>query len=179
MARRGNFRSNIPSRGSKRLTDWLINFEQTALLAVPANSKVLVASIAAATMTINAPFTIIRTRGALGVFSDQTAAAEQQLGAIGITLVSDLARAAGVASLPGPATDSNWEGWFWHQWFVNKLQIADATGFAARGGVYFEVDSKAMRKVDSSDALVIVAENSHATHAFEIGVSLRILTKAG
>ena len=49
--------------------------------------------------------TVTRSRGAMMVRSDQSAASETQIGAMGMIVVSDDAFAAGITALPGPATD--------------------------------------------------------------------------
>jgi len=172
MARR---RGNFTSRAPRRLTDWQLGFITNAYVTVPANSKVLLASITAAMLATVAPATIIRTRGIVSVTSDQAAAVEEQLGGIGLTFVSELARAAGVASIPGPVSDFGWEGWFVHQFFAQKQQL----GANANMSQVYEIDSRAMRKFDDDSGLALVAENIDTTEGLDIAVFLRILVKAG
>ncbi len=61
--------------------------------------------------------TVRRTIGNIWVVSDQAAADEVQVGAFGCIVVTDLAAAAGAASIPGPFTDANDDGWFVWQGF--------------------------------------------------------------
>ena len=88
--------------------------------------------------------TIRRTRGLISVASDQSGAVEGQLGAIGFVVVSDLAAAAGAASIPGPVTDAADDGWFVWEPIV---QFSSIVGAAAGRGASYPFDSKAMRKV--------------------------------
>ena len=160
--------------GPRRQTDWQFGFISSSFVTVPASSKVLLASIAGSLLDVNAPSTIIRTRGILTITSDQTGAVEEQLGAVGLTLVSDAALSVGVTAIPGPISDFGWDGWFLHQFFADE-NLAGSN----QSRMTFELDSKAMRKYTGDDALVLMAENSHATHGLQVAIFLRILIKAG
>ena len=54
------------------------------------------------------------------VGSDQVAVVEQQIGALGFIVVSDLAIAAGAASIPSPGFNGSDDGWFVWQAFLAK-----------------------------------------------------------
>ncbi len=178
MARlRGN--TSIRRIGSKRSTDWLIAFTSSAYIAVPANSSVLLGSIASAVLLDTTPFTVIRTRGIVSFSSDQIAANEEQLGGVGLAFTTERARAAGIASLPVPVTSINDDSFFWLQFHGGNFRISSAVGVNPDMATNYEIDSKAMRKVESNDALVLVAENNHATNGFQVAVFIRILIKAG
>ncbi len=106
--------------------------------------------------------TIVRTRGWIGVASDQAAVSEAFVGALGFAIASDQAVAVGVGSLPTPYTDQDSELWFVHQFFTSRMDI-DSAGLATRRGYdMFSFDSKAMRKMQSGQTLVIVVENGSA-----------------
>ena len=79
-------------------------------------------------------------------------------GAFGIAVVSDIARATGITAIPGPFTDSDWDGWFVHQFFAGRYAFDDATGARILSWEY-EIDSKAMRKVGGDEAIVFVGES--------------------
>ncbi len=166
-------------RGSRRQTDWGISIQTNAEVNIAASTSALVASAAAATLAPFAPFTIVRTRGVLWFGSDQEAADEIQIGAMGLAIVSEAARAAGAASIPGPMTDATFDGWFAHQYFANKFSFVTAAGFDSVSGRMIEFDSKGMRKVTTDDALVFVIENFGATQGINVTFGLRILLKAG
>ena len=90
------------------------------------------------------------------VQSDQTASDEEQFGAVGMCVVSDLAIAAGIGSIPDPVSDEASELWFLHQAFMASM--IGGTEFGIRSTT-FEFDSRAMRKVDDSKSIVVVVEN--------------------
>ena len=96
------------------------------------------------------------------------------VGAIGFGLVSDQAFGAGAASLPGPWSDPDWDGWFlWMPWSF-RWEFADASG-QVLGDARKTIDSKAMRKVGQNETLVVMAE-SQGTAAV-VAVSFRLLVK--
>ena len=179
MPRVRTFR-NAVSRSGKRQTDWFIGFVSAANTNVPANSKVLFGRVTAAALESIAPATVVRTRGVIRVASDQNAASELQLGALGLAFVSETAGALGVTAIEGPFSGSLWDGWFVHQFFMQGYQVTTAVGYSqGNAAEFFTVDSKAMRKFESDESLVFMVENSHATHGLDISVGLRILVKAG
>jgi len=160
-------------RGSRKATDWSASAAQVGSVAIAAATKALLQTF----VPIAGGETVIRTRGTFSVASDQFAASELQIGALGICIVSDIAAAAGAASIPGPATNADWGGWFVHQYFSRWLEFASAVGIEPNFGMSFEIDSKAMRKIDENDRLVVMVENSTAGHGIEVMESFRFLTK--
>ena len=171
MARRAAGRGFV--RSARKGTDWSASLAQTGTVAVAAGSKTLLQTFT----PVTGGETVIRTRGIFTIASDQSSANELQIGALGICVVSDIAAAAGVASIPGPATNAAWGGWMVHQYFARFYEVITAVGVAADFGTSFEVDSKAMRKVDENDRLVVVVENSASAHGIEIMESFRFLSK--
>ncbi len=172
-------RSNVIRNPSlRRKTSWGgTAVAGTAYVAVGTSSKGLLLSITSTSLLDLVPATIVRTRGMLAFRSDQIAQTEDQIGALGIAVVSEQARAAGAASIPGPQTDSDWDGWyFWTPLYAN-LELGSGTAFQPRFQTNIMVDSKAMRKLNSNDAVVVMAENNSAVHALEIAVNLRTLFK--
>ena len=100
------------------------------------------------------PFTVIRARMQLFLRSDQAASAEDQAAAFGMCVVSDQAVAIGVTAVPTPVTDLASD-----LWFVHRYLMASYSGIAGGArGIPYEVDSKAMRKVDLGQDLISVAE---------------------
>jgi len=104
------------------------------------------------------PGTIVRTRGIITVFPQDFSADSTVVGAFGIGMVSAEAFAAGVASIPEPFSDADWGGWMVMVPFTFHFEFQSATG-AEMVHVQYEVDSKAMRKVEPSTVLVAVAES--------------------
>ena len=122
-------------------------------------------------------FTLVRTRGLLSVASDQTAATEFQIGAVGIAIVSTAAFTAGAASVPTPVTEAAWDGWLWYQSFANRMVFVSGVGLETPYAVQFEIDSKAMRKVSADETLIVVAENASGAHGLSIAAPIRTLLK--
>ncbi len=177
MARGRTFVSS--RRVSKRLTDWAFVVSSSGVTNIPLGSKVLAASLSAAQLAGAAPGTVIRTRGVLHVTSDTTGAGEVQTGAMGIGFVSETARALGVTAISGPDTDALWDGWFVHQFIEQRTLFSSAVGIDMAPGVQYIIDSKAMRKFDGSDGLVVMFENTSATFGYDVVLGLRFLVKAG
>ena len=167
------------SRSPRRATDWQLAVLSVGRTGVPAGTKVLIASIGSAALSAIAPGTIVRTRGIITIDSDQQAASEDQVGGFGVGLVNEVARALGVTALPGPSTDALWDGWFVHQFIQERFLFVSGVGVAPNAGRRYIIDSKAMRKFESDEGLIIMAENSSSTNGMNIGVSLRFLVKAG
>ncbi len=156
-------------------TDWT-RLGSTASVVVAAGTKVLLASFTSTEDGV----TVRRTRGRVAVMSDQSAVAEEQLGAFGIVKVTTVALAAGAASIPGPITDDDDQGWMVYEPFV---ELSDMTpgGAAARasGPNAIIVDNKAMRKVPFGFALAVMIENASATTGLEVNFRLAVLTSSG
>ena len=164
MARARFVRSSTrPNRG------W--SYVQTATsTTVPAASKVLLGSFTNAT---GVDLTILRVIGGLSVASDQTAAIEEQLGAFGMIVVTDIALAAGIASIPGPVTDGGDDGWFVHRDFQMTSQLVNTSPMSE----YFAVESKGKRVVGSGVIIAIVAENAHASQGLALNFAIRMLSQ--
>ena len=131
--------------------------------AVAGNTKVLAATFTHSNIGIGE--TVRRTRGIVGWRSDQVAADEDQIGALGLIIVSDLAVAAGVASIPGPDTDAQDDGWLMWQPLISSVQTQDLTGINFRAMDIFHYDSKAMRRMEEGFTGAIVVENGSANGA--------------
>ncbi len=176
VRRTGNRNSLV--RGPRRKTLWTgTEVAATGYQAVAVSSKVLLANLTAASLDPFTPATLCRTRGTFSVASDQQAADEFQVGAIGIAVVSEVARATGITAIPGPQTNSDWEGWLYWHGFSYEMAFGTAVGFHANFANEIIVDCKAMRKVNTDEAVVIVAENNSATHVFRVATNLRTLFK--
>ena len=138
-------------------------------VTVAGNTKVLVASVALSNPGIDE--TIMRIIGSINVVSDQAAALERQIGAAGLIVVTDLALAAGAASIPGPSTDAGDDGWFCHQFFSQFNQLSDGNTM----GFQYDFSSKGRRVVEDGKVIAVMVENSHATESLLINLQFRIL----
>ena len=146
-------------------------------ITLPASLVVLPATkILAALFVLDNPGiseTIRRTRGLISVSSDQIAAAEDQVGAFGLMKVNDIAAAVGAASIPGPFTDGNDDGWFVHQFFCQRGSAVVASGDLS---VQYEIDSKGMRTIEEGFSIAVMIENASAVHALVFNFALAALS---
>jgi len=171
MARRIT-RGNTFVRGKRSATDWSASLPVSAFTTIVASGTLL----AEVFTPIAGGETVLRTRGLFSYMSDQSAAIESQIGAVGIGVVSEQAASVGITAVPFPATDASWGGWLWHSYFQSRLEFLSATGFDPNMAHNIVIDSKAMRKVGENERLVVVVQN---VSAFGIRVlsNIRILSK--
>ncbi len=166
-------RNRFRGRGvvTPRLTEW---FELSAGgITSTAVGGTIVASLNAAALALR-PFTVVRQYYELMVRSDQAAAIEVQVGAFGVCVVSDQASGIGVTAVPTPVTDAASDLWMLHQWFM-----ADASTLTDRtiGAGHYSVSSKAMRKVNGDEDVVIVQEFDASGSGFTLTSAGRLLVK--
>ncbi len=109
--------------------------------------------------------TIRRTRMSVMWSSDQVAATESPIGAIGIGIFTDISVVAGVASLPDPITEINDDLWFLFQGLHSKFSFISAVGFQEPSGSVYEIDSKAMRSLPEGRQAGVVVGNASASGA--------------
>ncbi len=164
------------SRPQRQPTNWARSCG-VGHVTVPAASKAIMLTVVLSNPGINE--TIRRTRGILTVSSDQEARLESVVGAIGAIVINDLAVAAGAASIPGPCTDNDDDGWF--MWMPFQLlsaasSLGTAASFVAAGSVPFLFDSKAMRRVQEGFSMVFMIENAHPTFGLEFDFSVSLLS---
>ena len=171
-------RSGLVLRGGRqrRETLWFGVFSTLTTLGV-GSTAVLLTVLNAAALALR-PFTIIRSRGELWIRSDQVGVAEDQSAAYAQAVVSEQASAIGVTAVPTPITDSSSDLFFVYQVMKSAQGIASGTSVGLRGTRY-EVDSKAMRKVEEGEDVVQVIESDIAgvTAGVTIAQSVRQLIK--
>ncbi len=146
-----------------------------AQTTVPAASKVLISTFSLDNDGIDE--TILRTVGMFQITSDQVAANELQLGAVGMCIVTDTAIATGITAIPDPVTDAGDDVWLLYKSFTQEFLQLDATGVYPQFATQYEFDQKAKRIVHSGMAGAIVVANAHATHGFQIALNLRVLSQ--
>jgi len=175
-------RRGIPQRGRgapKRSTDWFLGVSETGRSTVAAGSNAIVVAVPSSTLALIAPATVVRTYWTQFIESDQAGASEDMIGAFGAGFVNEVAFALGVTGLPGPATQSAWDGWFIHKFFQQRFVFVSGVGFESNGGKTYDIDSKAMRKFEGDEGLVFMLENSSASFGISVGTAIRMLVKAG
>jgi len=160
--------------GPRRTTSWLDIPISTAVLG--AGGASIFASLTVAEKA-KRPFTIVRTYLEVMFESDQTAAQEIQLGAIGLCVVSDQASAIGVTAVPTPDTDLASDLWFLNKVLFNRFDFATASGFDSQGSRLFSLASKAMRKVNDDEDVVVVIETTGGSNGAQFFIGGRILIK--
>ena len=154
MARRTHGRGRIVSVGT-RLTNWGALTDGADTMA-SSGTAVLAAALSASFLAMR-PFTVIRYHLQLALRSDQEAAMENQRVAVGMAVVSDQSVAVGVTAVPTPVTDVSSDLWFLHQWIMGgESRLVDKV----RAETYLSVDSKAMRKVNDDQDLIMVVESA-------------------
>ncbi len=146
----------------------------TAFVTVPAASKILLGSFSLSNPGIDE--TLLRVRGMFSFKSDQAANSEDQLGAVGMILVTDTALAVGITAIPSPVTDDDDDGWLVHQYFAQHFHNLSSVGFVNDLGKGYPFESKAKRIVHDGTSIAIVAENIHATHGISIALMFRVLS---
>ena len=146
------------ARGQRRQTFWEASSTapQTSGLQLTVTGKVLLSVIAHSGGGV---LTLVRTRGT-GFFGYDPAAADNDVfAAVGLIKASADAATAGAASLPGPISDADNDGWIYHRYFGARSLTGSADEAQGMLTDRFEVDSKVMRKMDgASEVLVWVAE---------------------
>ena len=174
MANRGFNRGFSRGRGSFTVAhkDWLNICSAGSSIDLASNTKAL----GAVGIAFSLPGTILRQRGTLFLQLDAGAVDERAVIAAGTILVSSAAFAAGVASVPGPASDSD-NDWIWY----SSAVISSLAEGAIQSDALFtriDMDSKAMRKVKPDDVMVLVLEvctSIDQTGTFDFMYSMRQL----
>ncbi len=181
MAFRNRSIPRAVGKGARRKTNWGQSAIRTDITALAAGTVILTQRLSSANIitAFGPESTIIRTRGHVMVTTDQSAATENVFGAYGIAIVSEDAAVAGVASIPSPYSNADWDGWFVHGYFFASTRFADATGFTLEqgDGAGFAFDSKAMRKLEDLESVVVLLENGSATAGMFFGIDFRMLFK--
>ncbi len=154
--------------------------------------QALSSTIAQLGTTISTPaidaLTLIRTRGEfVGWLTAATAGSDGFHGAMGIAKATTAALVAGVASVPTPLTEDAWEGWLYHRYFALLAGGTIASATAAQqadqvnptsASIRLEVDSKAMRKINTDESFFVVTEVvEHGTASMQWTFNSRLLVK--
>jgi len=173
MARK-RFTRTLGRVGKDRLTVWFgIQPVNTTLGA--ASTATILTSLNAAALAFR-PFTIIRTRLQMHVRSDTLAALENYSLGFAAAVVSDQASVIGITAVPTPDTDRDSGLFFVYEEIYGTLGFVTGEGVQEVGQSRI-VDSKAMRKVDVGQDLVMVAETTAISLGAVITVGGRMLIK--
>ena len=176
MAFRQNSRSRvIGSRGVRRQTRWL-DLPATSVSLAGASTAALILSLTAEELALR-PFTIVRVRLSWFIKTDQFVASETQQAAVGMAVVSSQSEAIGATAVPTPFTDLSSDLWLMHDIISNQNVFGTGVGFDQIGGVEHLVDSKAMRKVEDGQDVVVVLETSSLSAGVNTITAGRVLIK--
>ena len=169
----------------RRKTSWEESVGQSATqTSISASGKLL---MAAGAVVLEDGITLVRTRGEFVAFlSASSAVTSGMFGALGIGVGTSTAFVAGAASLPGPITEMDWDGWLYHRIlsFTSGVAIAGsvASDLNVMGTVLscirLEIDSKAMRKLRIGDTIFAMLEVSEVgTAVLQSNINTRSLFK--
>ncbi len=161
-------------RAARRETSWF-DIPPTSV-GIGATSVNLALSLTALELA-KRPFTVVRTHLQIHLNTDQLIASELQFGAVGMCVVSDQAVAIGVTAVPTPITDLQSDLWFLHQILINEFTLGTAVGFDARAGYQYTIDSKAMRKVNDDQDVILVLEGSNVGSGMGMDLAGRLMIK--
>ncbi len=187
-----NTRRRSFQRVQRRPTDWhRASADFTALGSVVSGAQLVVSTVAITEGSVGPVGTIIRIRGCIHLeIAAETAAQTLQEYGIGIALVDDRALAvssAAGAGLPQPIDDEDFEDWMW--WNCGYLGVYDlalaipeeSNGTGRRLAADLVIDSKAMRKWDENQSLVVLVQNrliDGAATEIDVVMHARMLLKA-
>ncbi len=161
-------------RGERRQTRWLSGPTTGQALAA-ANTGALILTLTTEELALR-PFTIVRTRGLFSATSDQLSADEDFSVSLGMAVVSDEAVVVGITAIPTPEEQRDSDLWFVFESLQGHLQVASAIGFQSMAPEV-RFDSKAMRKVEDGQDVVVVLQNSAISDGSISTVSFRMLIK--
>ena len=183
MAQRRGF-SRARSSGTKRLTDWSLGPGGETNTTFTSSTNTIVGS---GVTPVGGKFTIIRTRGDLsGSLASAAAGANGFACAFGIAVVTLTAFAIGATAVPNPLDEADWDGWLYHRFFgmLSSAPISNAASedvdavLPVVAAVRFEVDSKAMRKIDETEVVAsIMATTEIGTATMNVMFNSRMLVK--
>ena len=165
----------VRSRSARRESVWF-QFGPVQQTVAAASTAAVAFSLNAAALALR-PFTVVRTRGTIAYRSDQHTAEERYGGGFGIAVVSDQAVAIGVTAVPTPVTDYGSDLWFVIEQMYGTVGLTTDVGFEGNFGKERTLDSKAMRKVDVGQDLIVVLETPSFTVSFDTVMAFRMLVK--
>jgi len=110
------------------------------------------------------------------VRSDQISALEDWGASLGMAVVSEQAAAIGVTAVPTPDTDRTSDLFFVYEEVMGQFTFTTGVGYV-EGGRERIVDSKAMRRVDEGQDLIITVETPAIVSSAVVTFCGRFLVK--
>ena len=174
MAR--GFRSVRGGKSQRRLTTWG-NFTMLSDSIASVGGTNLISTSNAALLALR-PFTIIRSHLMVSVTSDQIIASEDQVGAVGLAVVSEQASGIGVSAVPVPVDDQGSDLFFMHMNFAYSYEFQGAPAVSNPNFANVRwIDSKGARKVNDDQDIVLVAQLASFSDGVGIVTGGRFLLK--
>ncbi len=183
MARYARYPRPFRAGRARRLTAWGVGPDGVSQQLTSSGSLLFTNGASPA----SEPVTIVRTRGSLLFYlSASVTGGDGYHGAVGIGIVEANAFNAGIASMPTPITEEDWDGWMWHQYFHLLAPTPIAGGASQDGDAMLtvgailrqEIDSKAMRKIHAEEVLFAAVEATEIGSATIVcALRTRILVK--
>ena len=170
MARSNRVRTFSARSRPRAATNWARSVASEEFVLAP-SSKVLALTTELSNPGINE--TILRTHVELYVKPTSTALTFIN-GAFGGIVVNDLAVGVGVGSIPSPGAQATDDGWFVHQPFA---AFGADTNDGSAAYTRYQIDSKAMRRVEEGFQIVWVIENTNILNTLNWVLNVSILTK--
>ena len=159
--------------GARRETSW---FDIEPSANAVGTSQFAITHLMTAVELAKRPFTVTRTRLEVMIATDQASASEAQIGAVGLCVVSSQAAAIGVTAVPTPISDMGSDLWFVHHVLMSQVLFATVVGITEIGRKY-SIDSRAMRKVNDDQEIIVVVESAATSDGFNIDIAGRLLIK--
>jgi len=151
-------RSGLVLRGGRNRRDTLWGETTTAQINIGSPSVAVLAFALGAGALALRPFTVVRHRLNWYARSDVLTGGEVWGAAIGGCVVSDQASAIGVTAVPTPITDGSSDLWYFYEQTFGRFGGTTVEEV----GREVKIDSKAMRKVEDGEDLIIVLETPAA-----------------
>ncbi len=163
------------ARSQKRKSIWFDFAVGPVTLA--ANALTIASSLTAEGFD-EIPLTVVRTRGLITIWSDQTAASEIVEGIYGTIVVKNTAVLIGASAVPDPLNEAS-DDWFTYQPMHSGAtrQVGGAGSFNEVTKTEYAFDSKAMRKVDFGDDIVHMIRNTSGTDGLIFLLTGRMFVK--
>jgi len=161
------------ARGPRRKVSWEVGPGGGAATAVNGVTSAFIGSLS---NTQIEGTTLARLRGRLkATLTTSSAAGDGLIGAFGIGIALQPATAAGIASVPTPITEPEWDGWLF--WTPIQLVQGDADFAAGSAFADYEVDTKSMRKLTDQSSIYscVEIETEEGTATSEFWFDSRVL----
>ena len=157
-----------------RETQWLAIAPNSATMAA-GGVTAFIAQLNAVALALR-PFTVVRTHLNIHFRSDQVIGTEQYGAGVAMLVVSESASAVGITALPTPYSEQDSDLFYLYAESFGQFLVADGTGEMENGN-RMVVDSKAMRKVNNDQDVVMTAETPSTVSSCIVHTSGRLLIK--